>query len=118
MSAVAHDRKPLNGIYHWKTTFDPSPEEWAWIKKHDIRRLYIRLFDVIIDPWSTETELSAVPSATTVFRQQPLAQEVVPVAFITQEAMRTMAHDIDSEHLATFDAVDRLWLERIAALFG
>jgi GAF domain-containing protein len=26
--------------------------------------------------------------------------------------------DIDSEHLATFDKTDKLWLERIAALFA
>ena len=41
--------------------------------------------------------------------------EIVVPVFNGDEVVAVL--DIDSEHLATFDETDKLWLERIAALF-
>lgn len=42
--------------------------------------------------------------------------EIVVPVFKGDEVVAVL--DIDSEHLATFDETDKLWLERIAALFA
>lgn len=42
--------------------------------------------------------------------------EIVVPVFNGDEVVAVL--DIDSEHLATFDETDKLWLERIAALFA
>ena len=42
--------------------------------------------------------------------------EIVVPVFRGDEVVAVL--DIDSEHLATFDETDKLWLERIAALFA
>ena len=41
---------------------------------------------------------------------------VVPIYNKDNEIIAVL--DIDSEHLATFDHIDRLWLEKIASLLG
>lgn len=81
-----------NAIYHWKTTFDPDSTEIAFLQKHQIERLYLRMFDVAVEP-NFETGLKdIVPIATTVFRApMPDSIEVVPTTFITLDALREMS---------------------------
>ena len=35
-----------NSIYYWRTTLKLSDEERNFLKKHDIRKVYVRFFDV------------------------------------------------------------------------
>ena len=80
-----------NAVYHWKTTFDPDTTEWAFLRRHDIRRLYLRFFDVAMDNAYLSLRLAPVPIATTVFHQPiPDTLDVVPVVYITVDAMRGM----------------------------
>ena len=72
------EKEAVNAIYHWKTTFDPTEEEWNFIKTNDIQRMYVRFFDVDDSP--------AKPIATTVFKQNlPQDIEIIPTTFITLE---------------------------------
>ena len=72
------EKAAANAIYHWKTTFDPTEEEWNFIKTNDIQRMYVRFFDVDDSP--------AKPIATTVFKQNlPQDIEIIPTTFITLE---------------------------------
>ena len=72
-----------NSIYHWKTTFNPINSELAFLRKHNVKRLYLRFFDVALDNHWLEGELYPVPIATTVFRQVPPADmEIVPTVYI------------------------------------
>lgn len=85
-----HDGNTNNAIYHWKTTFDPTEYERRFIREHGIDKLYIRFFDVAEDVDGSGP--TAVPIATTVFRQRPGSGfSVVPVVFITTEAIRQMS---------------------------
>ena len=82
---------PVNSIYHWKTTFAPDSSEIDFLKKHDVGRLYIRMFDVSIKRNYAENTNDIVPIATTEFKVPvPDSVEVVPVTFITIEALRQM----------------------------
>lgn len=80
-----------NSIYHWKTTFAPDSSALGFLRKHDIGRLYIRMFDVSIKKNYAENKTDIVPVATTDFEVPvPDSIEVVPVTFITIEALRQM----------------------------
>lgn len=79
------------GIYHWKTTYNPSEWELQWMKEHQIDRLYVKLFDVELGTKNGYDDWAMVPVATTRF-EQPLPHdiEVVPVVYITVDAIRAM----------------------------
>ena len=76
-----------NGMYYWRTTFDLSPKEYEFLKRHDIERLYVKLFDVDMAEDFDGTR-RAIPIATTLFCDTiPAGIEIVPVVYITQNAI-------------------------------
>lgn len=86
-----------NGIYYWRTTFDVSEAEQQFITQHDVKRLYLRLFDVDMSKRNLSEVLSPQPVATILFRDSAnLAQvmqmidECVPTIFITLSALKNM----------------------------
>lgn len=83
---------PVRAIYHWKTTYNPTQYELQWLRDHRVQRLYLRLFDVDV----YDCEERAAPIATTRFLQPlPDSIEVVPVVYITNEAMdRMQVYDV------------------------
>ncbi len=82
--------EPVRAIYHWKTTFNPTQYELQWLRDHRVQRLYLRLFDVDVCGYSPE-DGNAAPIATTRFLQPlPDDMEIVPVIYITNEAMGRM----------------------------
>lgn len=83
--------EPANAIYYWKTVFNPNDSEKQFLNKHHVTRLYLKLFDVGVDNLYDGNGEQAVPIATTVFKDSigSLGKiEVVPVVFITVEAIR------------------------------
>lgn len=81
-----------NSIYHWKTVFSPDSAEMAFIEKQSIGRIYLRMFDVALETnqWTRKQEI--VPIATTRFEASvPEGVEIVPVTYITLEALRAMS---------------------------
>lgn len=87
--APAHEAK--NSIYHWKTTYNPTAHELQFLKEHQVGRMYMKFFDVSVEYDYLHDDGQVVPIATTVFRQQPdTTMEIVPVVFITVQAMERM----------------------------
>lgn len=85
------DRGNCNGIYYWKTTFSLDSTDTAFLKRHDIGRMYVRFFDVDYDG-------EVVPIASTRFKStKPEGVEIVPTVFVTVRAIRGMK---DEEELA------------------
>lgn len=81
--------EPIRAIYHWKTTYNPTQYELQWLRDHRVQRLYLRLFDV--DVYDNDDYGNAAPIATTRFLQPlPDDMEIVPVIYITNEAMGRM----------------------------
>lgn len=86
-----------NGIYYWRTTFDVSEAEQQFLAARNVKRLYLRLFDVDMSKRNLSEVLSPQPVATIQFRDSDnLAQvmqivdECVPTIFITLPALKTM----------------------------
>ena len=87
----AYESSAGNSIYHWKTTFAPSSEEVDFLKKHNIKRIYLKMFDVAVEQNYVNGTLDIVPIATTKIEEEiPKGIEVVPVTYITLEALRAM----------------------------
>ena len=86
------DKNPAahRGIYHWKTTYNPSEWELQWMKDHKVDRLYIKLFDVEAGNKVNEPDWAMVPIATTNFKQRLPEMDVVPVVYITTDAIRAL----------------------------
>ena len=72
--------KPVISFYYWKTVFELTEKEHQLLTDLEVKRLYIRYFDVV----SLETGI--MPSGIVQFKEKP-SQEVVPVVYITNDAM-------------------------------
>ncbi len=85
------DVVPVNSIYHWKTVFELDSAELDFLKKHDIGRVYVRMFDVVPEYDFLNSTTDVVPIATTKFVSPvPAGVEIIPVTYITIEALRAM----------------------------
>ncbi|MDR0789710.1 MAG: hypothetical protein LBO06_02820 [Bacteroidales bacterium] len=77
---------PENGIYYWRTTFSLNDYEHSFLQKHNIKRLYLRLFDVGLDMQNPNV---ASPIATLRFKDSiPQNMEIIPVVFIDNEVFK------------------------------
>ncbi|MGN0007925.1 MAG: hypothetical protein ACI35T_07515 [Alistipes sp.] len=80
--------------------------EVAFLAKHDIKRLYLRMFDVATEQDFVNYTPDIVPIATTKFVSEiPKGVEIIPVTYITIDALRAM-NSRESEYAGLI--VDRL----------
>ena len=95
-------RTPVQrGIYHWKTSSNPTNWEKQWMKDHEVGRLYIKLFDVDAGQKHSFPDWKMVPVATTQFKQKlPDDVEIVPVVYITTDAIHALV-DVDDYYSST-----------------
>jgi len=78
-----------HGMYYWRTTLRLDSAERRFLARHDVRRLYMRYFDVVPDGRG-----GAMPNATISLDDSlPRGVEPVPVVFIVNDVMR---HNVDS----------------------
>ena len=81
------------GIYYWKTDFSISPSDSAFLADHRIDRIYLRFFDVILANKAITGYTGAIPNASVTFSSRvPEGVEIVPVVFITLEALKDMTY--------------------------
>jgi hypothetical protein len=85
--------EPANAVYHWKTVLNPNQYEINFMKKHQVKRMYLKFFDVSTDNLYDGQGVQPVPVATTIFKESSKQiidneVEIVPVVFITLEALR------------------------------
>lgn len=98
--------EPTNAIYHWKGSYNPTAEEYAFMEEHEIGRLYIRLFDIAAEYNAAEQYMEAVPIATTRFEGHiPYGVEIIPVTYITVDGLRQME---DSEEYYAGLIIERM----------
>lgn len=83
--------EPKNSIYHWKTSFDVNDVETEFLKIHNIERIYVKMYDVATEYNFLMGKQDVVPIATTNFvSPMPTNVEIVPVVYITIDALRAM----------------------------
>lgn len=90
--------KSYNSVYYWKTVFNPDTADFAFIRRHDISRMYLKIFDVMKDDRGLRTEDKAIPCATLKIDDWEVKElqdslgnmEFVPVVYITLDALKVM----------------------------
>lgn len=80
--AIKHDHV-TRGFYYWKTNVALSHFDDSVFNRLDAKVLYIRFFDVVLD----ETGKGARPQAIARWGKSPLPENIVPVVFITPQAL-------------------------------
>ena len=75
---------PQPSAYWWQTTWNPDSIETEFIKAHDIKKIYMRFFDV------TPAENSTVPTpvATIRFLAPTAGIKIIPTIFITASSLK------------------------------
>ncbi len=80
----------IHSAYYWTTKFELSKQKTDFISKHNVKRLYTRFFDVVMD-----TKMMPVPNATIQFVDTvPDSIEIVPTVFIMNECMMAEANSL------------------------
>lgn len=79
----------VNSIYYWKTTMALDSTEREFLAHHNVERAYVRFFDVVTDKSATAIE-AVIPNATIRFNDTLPVKSVIPVVYITLDAMRLM----------------------------
>lgn len=88
-----------NAAYYWKTVFHLDSADLAFLKKQDIKRVYLRMFDVTKDAYATDINEKTIPNASVKIGDSDYSlltdsladMEFVPVVYITLDALKTMA---------------------------
>lgn len=86
----------VNSVYYWKTEFRLDSIERNFIEQHDIRRLYLRFFDVVAEDNHTVSpqwgKKDILPNATLKFIDSIPKSiiEVVPTVYITLDALKAI----------------------------
>ena len=80
-----------NAMYYWRTNFSLNEQERDFLKRNDIKTLYIKFFDV-----DTDREHDyAKPKATISFTDSlPPELDYVPVVFIVNDCLRKAGPDM------------------------
>lgn len=74
----------MRAAYWWRTTLDIDSQQRQFLSEHNIKRLYVRYFDVVQDDNG-----NAMPNATLRFNSTiPAGTDVIPVVFIVNDVMR------------------------------
>ena len=91
---------PERGIYFWKSVFRLNDSETAFLRDHNVKRLYVKMFDVATDRDWDSGEIGVFPIATTRFVSSvPEGVSVIPTVYITLDALKRSAGN--EEVLAT-----------------
>lgn len=93
--------EPNNAVYYWKTVFSLDSADLEFIGKHDISRIFLRMFDVVDDPYGVSAETKTYPNASVqidnrlynCFRDSELDIEITPVVYITLNALKSMKNN-------------------------
>lgn len=89
ISVESYDR----GIYHWKTIFDISVDDSTFLQEHNIKRLYVRMFDVGMERNESNDSLEVVPLGTTRFKSAiPKDCDFIPTVYITLDALKAYSN--------------------------
>lgn len=76
-------------MYFWRTDFRLSEEETAFLRTHNISKIYLRYFDVVVNEAG-----QVMPNATVSFTTDTLEGiEIIPTVFIVENCLQ---HNMDS----------------------
>lgn len=90
VSCTSTTEKIPVSFYFWRTNFQLSSVEQTYLKEFNVKKLYIRYFDVALK------DSLAIPVAPVVFINNPVGYEIIPVVYIKNEVFlkKTDTYDL------------------------
>lgn len=104
LSACNQQEKPAIAFYYWKTIFKLSTSEKETLKQNEVKKLYIRYFDVDL-----EQKLNLpFPKNPIKFDEKPVGFAIIPVIYIKNNVF--LGKNIDVADLATktYDYINQI----------
>jgi hypothetical protein len=89
MFSCQKQEKPAIAFYYWKTNFKLSPIEKNTLSQNNIKKIYLRYFDVAVNP----KDNAPFPVGVIHFRDSIEGFAIVPVIYIKNEVMLNTATD-------------------------
>ena len=83
--------KPVVSFYYWKTIFKLTEKEKEVLHDNDVRKIYIRYFDIDLHPKDT----SPIPLTPIRFQEMMDNFDIVPVIYIKNKVMLKQNLDIE-----------------------
>ena len=85
VSCAENNVSKENSVYFWKTIYKNDSSENVFLAKHKIKKIYMRYFDVIVDPKTQKPK----PNATITFKDTPPKDiEIIPTVFIMENCIQ------------------------------
>lgn len=82
--------RECNAIYFWKTVMNlDSLQTYKFVGEHNIGRAYVRFFDIVPDNSLMATD-ALIPNATLTVNNKLPVNQIIPVIYITDDAIREM----------------------------
>ncbi|WP_244160811.1 hypothetical protein [Flavobacterium defluvii] len=103
-SACSKNDKPVIAFYYWKTNLRFSQTEKEVLKDNDVRKLYVRYFDIGLHP---ETQFP-IPISPIHFEENMQQFQIVPVVFIQNKVMLQQNADIEDLARKTIHLIDEI----------
>lgn len=94
--------KPVAAFYYWKTIFKLTAQEKEALQQNEIRKIYIRYFDIDLHPKTQEP----FPLSPIHFENKTENLEVVPVVYIKNKVMLKNGIDVEALAKKTFDFIE------------
>lgn len=95
LMTACQERQHQRSIYYWSTTFQLDSTKKSFLKEHQINRIYLRYFDVVVDDNG-----EPMPNATVRFRDSiPTQLEIIPTVFIVNDCMKKDVSDLPEKML-------------------
>ncbi len=82
------------GVYFWKTNFSLSTSEIMWLKETEIKKLYVRFFDV---DWNPNLNIAVPVGDVTIETKKIDGVEIIPAVFITNRTLVNIPDSLISE---------------------
>ena len=93
--------EPARAVYYWRTVWQLDSTERQFLRDHDVKKIYLRFFDV-----KPTADGTLMPNATLAFNDTfPAGVEIIPTVFITENCLR---YDTDSLGVAIVRRVDKM----------
>jgi hypothetical protein len=102
--ACQPSKKPAISFYYWKTVFDLTPKEQAVLTQNNVKKLYVRYFDLTLNVASHNVYPASPIHFTTPIRQFT----VVPVVYIKNQIFLDTTVAIPELARKTADLITRI----------
>ncbi|OXA86793.1 hypothetical protein [Flavobacterium hercynium] len=98
------EKEPIVSFYYWKTIFKLSETEKEVLQDNNVKKLYIRYFDIGLHP-QTQNPIPITPIR---FQENVNTFEIVPVIFIKNKVMLDSVLDVDDLAQKTVHLVNEI----------